>query len=466
MRVMLYAFALAVTTGLAACAYVARDSRPHESDAELLHSAVHQLSSVMVYDIFSPPQASRVYAYATVAAYEALRPAHPEHRSFAGQLGGLAPLPRPLPNVEYSYPLASVHAFMSVARQLTFSRARMDSLRSAMDERMRAGLSADVYQRSIAYGDTVARHVLAWAAQDRFLQTRGYPKYTVMRSMPGRWVPTPPAYMDAIEANWRALRPFVMDSSSQFRPPTPPPFDTSTHSAFFAAVKEVHDVSTHLTDEQRAIAAFWDCNPYVMHVQGHAMFATKKITPGGHWMGIVAIASRDANADMMRSAEAYARTAVAIADAFISAWDEKYRSNVARPETMINAYLDERWEPFLQTPPFPEYPSGHSVISNAAAVVLTQIYGSPFPFVDSSEVEFGLPARSFPSFEAAAAEAAISRLYAGIHFRPAIENGAAEGKAVGALVVQRVVTSDRAAGSPSRAVAADAAREAAATSLH
>jgi hypothetical protein len=439
--------AAGAVAAIAGCALVARDSRTRQPDAELLHAAMHQLSGVMVYDIFSPPQASRVYAYASVAAYEALRPGHPGYRSFAGQLAGLSPLPTPDPTLEYSLPLASVHAFMTVGRQLTFSRARMDSLRSAMDERLRGGLAAPVYDRSIAYGDTIAKQVLAWSSRDRFLQTRGYPKYTVTAS-PGRWVPTPPGYMDAVEANWAVLRPFVMDSSSQFRPKAPPPFDTAQGSAFIAMVKEVLDVTTHLTDDQRAMAAFWDCNPYVMHVQGHAMFATKKITPGGHWMGIVAIASRNADADLMRSSEAYARTAIAMADAFIGTWDEKYRSNLARPETMINAYLDERWEPVLQTPPFPEYPSGHSVVSTAAATVLAELYGSPFAFVDSSEVEFGLPARTYPSFEAAAAEAAISRLYAGIHFRPAVDEGVVLGRKVGELVASRVVTHEPRASRP------------------
>jgi membrane-associated phospholipid phosphatase len=431
--------ALAAT--MAACAIVARDSRPQAPDAEALHAAMHQLSGVMVYDIFSPPQASRVYAYATVAAYETLRSGHPGYRSLAGQLNGLAPVPAPDPKAEYSLPLASVHAFMSVGRQLTFSRARMDSLRSAMDERFRGVLSPAVYERSVAYGDTVAKHVLAWASKDHFLQTRGYPKYTVSSTL-GRWVPTPPAYMDAVEANWRVLRPFVMDSGSQFVPKAPPAFDTAKSSAYMRMVSEVMETSRHLTDEQRAIAAFWDCNPYVMHVQGHTMFATKKITPGGHWMGIVAIASRNADADIMQSSEAYARTAISMADAFIATWDEKYRSNLARPETMINAYLDEKWEPVLQTPPFPEYPSGHSVVSNAAAAALTQVYGSSAAFVDSSEVEFGLPARRFASFQAAADEAAISRLYAGIHFRPAIEEGALLGRKVGGFVVSRVTTRD------------------------
>jgi hypothetical protein len=209
-----------------------------------------------------------------------------------------------------------------------------------------------------------------------------------------------------------------------------------------ATAREVRDAVKGVSDEQRAIAAFWDCNPYVMNVQGHTMFATKKITPGGHWMSIVGIASREADADLIHSADAYMRTSLALADGFISAWDEKYRSNLVRPETVINAYLDAEWQPLLQTPPFPEYPSGHSVVSTAAATVLTQVYGDDFAFADSSEIRFGLPVRSFKSFSAAAAEAAISRLYAGIHYRPAIEHGAAMGRQVGALVNARVVTRD------------------------
>ncbi|MDB4900151.1 MAG: Phosphatidic acid phosphatase, partial [Gemmatimonadetes bacterium] len=239
---------------------------------------------------------------------------------------------------------------------------------------------------------------------------------------------------------WRALRPFVLDSSSQLRPPAPPAFDSTPGTPFYVAAREVYDVGRQLTPEQRAIAAFWDCNPYVMNVQGHAMFATKKISPGGHWMGIVGLASRRANADLMRSAEAYARASVTMADAFIATWDEKYRSSVVRPETVIGRYIDERWQPLLQTPPFPEYPSGHSVVSTAVATVLAREFGSPFAFADSAEMLFGLPVRTFPSFEAAAAEAAVSRLYGGIHYRPAIEEGVKLGRRVGDVVLARVTT--------------------------
>ncbi|MGZ8455199.1 MAG: vanadium-dependent haloperoxidase [Gemmatirosa sp.] len=425
---------------LAGCTRATASDRPDATDADLLHGAMHQLTSVIVYDIFSPPQASRVYAYASVAAYETLRQGRPEYRSLAGQLQGLTEVPAPTPGVELSLPLAGVHAFMTVGRALTFSRARMDSLRAATDAEFRGrGLSDSVFARSVAYGEQVAKHVLEWSGGDRFKQSRGYPKFSVTAT-PGRWVPTPPAYMDAVEPNWAMLRPFVMDTGSQFRPAPPFPFDSAPESAFMREAREVYEVRKTLTDEQRDITAFWDCNPYVMNVRGHAMFATKKITPGGHWMSIVSIAARKADADAARSAEAYVRTAVALADGFISSWDEKFRSSVIRPESVINTHIDPSWEPLLQTPPFPEYTSGHSVISTAAAVVLTDQFGDRFAFTDSTELEYGLPVRSFTSFEQAASEAAISRLYGGIHYRRAIEEGVKQGRRVGQLVVQRVQT--------------------------
>jgi hypothetical protein len=209
---------------------------------------------------------------------------------------------------------------------------------------------------------------------------------------------------------------------------------------FFTEAEEVYQIRQRLTDEQRTIAAFWSDNPYEMHLRGHAMFARKVVTPGGHWMSIASIAARQTHADVMESTEAYVRTAIAVADGFISCWAEKFRSNLVRPQTVINQYFDATWEPLLQTPPFPEYTSGHSVISSAAATVLTDQFGVRFAFHDSTGVKYGLPVRGFSSFEAAAAEAAMSRLYGGIHYRAAIEEGLRQGREIGEMVVRRVRT--------------------------
>jgi len=244
-----------------------------------------------------------------------------------------------------------------------------------------------------------------------------------------------------VEPNWWMLRPFVLDSAAEVVPPPPVPYDMRKGSPFYRLVMEVYEAGKNLTPEQRWIAGFWDCNPFTVYPEGHFMSSAKKITPGGHWMGITAIAMRQTGADMMRSAEAYARVAIALSDAFVSNWREKYRSVRVRPVTVIQERIDPTWEPLLQTPPFPEYTSGHSVISTAAAEVLTDLLGEEFAFTDDTELPFGIAPRSFRSFREAAAEAAISRLYGGIHYRDAIEDGVVQGRAIGRAVVARVHTS-------------------------
>jgi len=246
--------------------------------------------------------------------------------------------------------------------------------------------------------------------------------------------------MDGIEPHWNKIRTLVLDSASQFAPKKPLPFDLTEGSSFQRQLREVLDVSNNLTDEQIEIAKFWDCNPYITHHRGHAMFATKKITPGGHWIGITAIATRQSKSSFEETINAYANVSIALFDAFISCWDEKWETLVVRPETLINQYYDDEWLPLLQTPPFPEYTSGHSVISRAAAVILTDLFGDNFQFEDTTEVEYGLPIRSFNSFIHASEEAAISRLYGGIHYRMAIDEGVIQGDLVGKFISRKLIT--------------------------
>ena len=302
-------------------------------------------------------------------------------------------------------------------------------------------MPSDVYDRSLAYGEAVAKHILAWADKDNYKQTRTFPKYTITDDAP-RWKPTPPDYMDAVEPHWFKIRPFVLDSAAQFKPVPPTPFNmTDKKSQFYKDALEVYkalDVEETEKNNRIDIAKFWDCNPYVSHHKGHVMFATKKITPGGHWMGITQTACKKANADIMKSSQAYTLCAVSLIDGFISCWDEKYRSEVVRPETVITTYIDQDWAPLLQTPPFPEYTSGHSVISTAAATALASIFGDNFAYTDSVEVAYGMPARSFKSFKEAAAEAALSRLYGGIHYSPACKEGVVQGGKVGEFILGKL----------------------------
>ena len=270
-------------------------------------------------------------------------------------------------------------------------------------------------------------------------QTRTYSKYTIQEE-DQFWKPTPPDYMDGIEPHWNKIRTLVLKSADQFPPVAPLEFDLTKGSEFQKQLMEVYEKGNGIDEESKEIASFWDCNPYVSHHRGHAMFATKKITPGGHWISITGIATRDNKNTFDETINAYTNVSIALFDAFISCWDEKWRSLVVRPETLINQYIDEEWVPLLQTPPFPEYTSGHSVISRAAAVTLTNLYGDNFAFIDTSELEYGLPARNFKSFIHASEEAAISRLYGGIHYMMAIDEGVSQGQKVGEFIINNIQT--------------------------
>jgi hypothetical protein len=425
---------------LISCSSDENEWRAKVDRPDFLHRSVKQVTDVIVHDIFSPPVASRIYAYISVAGYEASIPKDPQYVTLAGQLPGLEPVPQPEDGVEYCYQLAAVQAMLKVGRALVFSEDKMDQFYDKiMKEFKDTDMPGEVFERSVAYGTQVADHIIEWSGKDNYKQSRSFPKYSILDD-PSTWKPTPPAYMDAIEPHWNKMRTMGIDSAGQFKPKPPTPFSTNKESLFYKEAMEVWDMGKNMTQEQREIASFWDCNPFVMNVKGHVMFATKKISPGGHWMNITHVASVKAKADFVRSAEAYARVAIALYDGFISCWDEKYRSKLIRPETYINQYIDEDWVPLLQTPPFPEYSSGHSVISASAAVTLTKLYGENFSFTDSTEIEFGLTSRSFNSFLDASAEAAISRMYGGIHYLPACDNGLEEGKAIGNYILNKIKT--------------------------
>ncbi|NUO01084.1 MAG: vanadium-dependent haloperoxidase [Saprospiraceae bacterium] len=432
---------LIVLAGLLSCQ---RNNPNYEKEAanpEFIHRSMVRLTDVIIYDVFSPPVSSRIYAYATIAGYEALVPGYPENKSLGGQLNGLEALPKPDAGKAYCYPLASVHAFLTVGKALTFSEDSVNVFQEDLYADFEAlNMPDDVYERSMQFGEAVAKHILAWSGKDNYKQTRTFPKFS-LNDEPARWQPTPPGYKEAVEPHWNKIRPFTLDSASQFAPAPPTAFSTDKSSLFYKEAMEVYKALDAADKEERiAIARFWDDNPFISHHVGHVMFATKKASPGGHWTGIGAIAARTANADLMKTTETYLYITLAMADGFISCWDEKYRSNLVRPETYINKYIDENWAPLLQTPPFPEYTSGHSVISSAIATVMTHLYGDQFEYTDTTEEIIGLPARRFKSFVAASKEACISRLYGGIHYMPAIVNGATQGGNVGAHLLERVKT--------------------------
>ncbi|MCK6691476.1 MAG: vanadium-dependent haloperoxidase [Thermoanaerobaculia bacterium] len=433
--------AFAVLLWAPACQQYSKDYQEKAQNPEFLHAGIRRITDIIRHDIFPPPVASRIYAYSSVAAYEALAPGYPEYQSLAGQLTGLKPVPQPEAGKEYCYPLASVTAMLMVGKQLVFSEENIEQLEEKiLDDFKAMNMPPDVYERSMKYGAQVAKHIITWSKSDNYAQTRSAPKFTIDTHEPSRWRPTPPQYADALEPHWGKIRPWVIDSAAQFKSDPPIPFSTQKGSDFYNLAYEVYTIVKNITPEQEATAWYWDDNPFKMEVSGHLMFGKKKIGPGGHWMNIAAHACRKANADMMLSAETYVRTACALADGFIACWYEKFRSNLIRPESYINLYIDADWQPIIQTPPFPEHTSGHSTISAAAAATLTGLFGENFSFTDSTEVEFGIPPRTFNSFAEAAAEVGMSRLYGGIHYRRGNEAGLKCGKEIGNYVLQTVKT--------------------------
>ena len=408
-------------------------------DPELFQAAVQNLSDIIVYDIFSPPVASRVYMYPTIAAYEIMAKAYPgQYNSLSGQLTELEKTPEMPEDVNPH--LAALISYNKVAKTLIFSEDKMEVFQKNQAKKIKAiNVPRKVRKASQLYANKMTDHIIAWAKGDLYNQTRTYSKYTILEE-DKFWKPTPPDYMDGIEPHWNKIRPLVLDSANQFQAKKPLSFDLTKGSPFQNQLQEVYEIGLGLTDEQVEIAKFWDCNPYVTHHRGHAMFATKKITPGGHWIGITGIVTRQAKSNFASVINAYTHVSVALFDAFISCWDEKWKTLIVRPETLINKYYDEEWLPLLQTPPFPEYTSGHSVISRASALVLTELYGNDFAFKDTTEMAYGLPTRNYTSFIHAADEAAISRLYAGIHYMMAIEEGVIQGNKVGNYITQNLKT--------------------------
>ncbi|HET7898605.1 MAG TPA: vanadium-dependent haloperoxidase, partial [Flavisolibacter sp.] len=339
---------------------------------------------------FSPIVASRNYTYANIAAYEVMAAAHPDrYNSLAGQIKGLTTVPKPQGG-PVNYEFASLLSFCTLGESVTFPKGSMDDYIDSLKTLAKThGMPSDEYNNSVAYADTLSKAIIAWSKGDNYLQTRGMPEFSVNMDDPGRWIPTPPAYSQAMEPHWDMIRCLVLDSCRQFVPPLPLKFDmTNKNSDYYKQVMMIKNAVDSLTPEQKHIADFWDDNPFKLNVVGHVMFGTKKFSPPGHWQSIVGIAAKKANADFPTTVYAYTKTSIAMFDAFIHCWEAKYRYSTVRPETVINKFVDPNWQPYLQTPPFPEYTCGHSTCSSAAAEALTSVFGDNFAYTDSSEQEF------------------------------------------------------------------------------
>jgi PAP2 superfamily len=402
-----------------------------------ISKVITQMTDVMIHDVSNPPLAARFFSYTCLAAYEVVALHDTEFPSMHGKLNDFPKIEKPNITGEYDYQLAATLAMYETAKKLQPSGPRLDTLEKKwLDSLKIAGIDPIQLDNSLAYAQAISAQIMPYAKADRYNRISNYPRYTPLGTE-GSWYPTPPGYFAPVEPYFNTIRPFTLDSAAQFKPAPPEPFSVDKKSGFYAQMQEVY--AQDLTAEKQEIAAFWDCNPFALQDNGHLMLGMKKISPGAHWMGIAGIACQQSKSSVAKTIQVYTTLAIGLMDGFYCCWDEKYRSNRIRPETAIRKYIDPKWKPFLQTPPFPEYLSGHSTISSAAATILTHFFGENFAYTDTVEERFGLKKRSFTSFKQAAAEAGISRLYGGIHFMDAIVNGQKQGEKVGELVLEKVL---------------------------
>jgi hypothetical protein len=398
-----------------------------------IDSVIKEMTEIMVHDVTNPPLAARFFAYSLLSGYEIVSQNNPEVIKMKGVLNEYPAVTKPS-FTSYNYQLAALLAIVETASRLQPSGKLLQPLKEKIVKQAEESFDEDVVKGSMQYATDITTQVLKYAREDGYRKFSDYPRYTPLEGE-GHWFPTPPGYIAAIEPYFGKLRTFLLDTGIQFLPAPPIAFNKNKISAFYKLMDTVYQKGIHLSNDEKEIAAFWDCNPFALEDQGHLKVGLKKISPGAHWMGIAGIACAQQRVSFDSSMEIHALLAITMTDAFISCWKEKFLTNRIRPEAAIRLYIDPQWKPFLQTPPFPEYLSGHSVVSGASSVILSHYFGNSFSYTDSVEQAFGLAPRNFQSFRQAAAEAAVSRFYGGIHFPDANINGLKQGEHIGQYIL-------------------------------
>ncbi|RFZ84399.1 phosphatase PAP2 family protein [Mucilaginibacter terrenus] len=432
-------FILMVLVGLSVIINSCGNTANPKLTANDIAKVIDGMTDLMIHDVTNPPLASRFFTYTCLAGYEVVSQNDKKTKSLHGVLNEYPVIDKPARFKEYDYHLSAILAMYETAGKLQPSGTEMIKQEQAfVDSCRNLGFDDAVIDSSKSYAKFISKKILAYAKSDKYNRISNYARYKESAADSG-WHPTPPAYMLPVEPYFNTIRTATLDSASQFLPPPPIPFSTNKGSPFYKFLQLSYQKSGKgLSEKERLTAAFWDCNPFAVESDGHMQIGLKKISPGAHWMGITSIACNKAKADFNKAMQVHTVVAIGLLDGFICCWDDKYRTNRIRPETAIRKYIDPNWKPLLQTPPFPEYISGHSVISAASAVILTHYFGDKFEYIDNVEQKYGLAPRKFTSFTQAANEAAISRFYGGIHFMDAIDNGVIQGRKVGNWVINKI----------------------------
>ncbi len=403
-----------------------------------LNMANTVLLEAVMDDAFTPPVASRMYAYAHLAQYITLQEFYKDSLvNVTKVVNGLNEYQSPN-SLGANPELSALLAFAKTGKKLIYSEHYFESLIDTLKTiAVNKGLSESTITTSEAYADEVSKQLFNWIDADMYTETRTYPRFTSTKQ-PQNWRETPPDYATGLEPHWDKIRTMVIDSANVFDYKPLPEFSTDPKSDFYKMVDEVYQNGLNSNKEKEKIAWFWDCNPIMTVHRGHMVTTIHKFTPPGHWLNIVKQVTEKEASDYKTTTKAYTYTSMAMFDAIIGAWHVKYKTDLVRPITYIQEYINPDWEPVLQTPPFPEYTSGHSATSASAAEVLTHIFGKNYAFTDNTQLRFGLEKRSFKSFREAANQVNLSRFYGGIHYMQGVEEGGRQGTEIAKAILEKL----------------------------
>lgn len=399
--------------------------------------ANRKLLEVAMEDGFSPPQASRVYVYPHIAFYSTLQAFFPD--SLTNLKNAIKHFPDSLKTDSKADPiLTSLLSFCMTAKAVVFSEHLMDDLKNEfIQSAEKNNYSKEKISASIQCAEQNSRVIVQWLKKDNYQNTRTLERYTSSKKE-NEWRETPPDYLQGLEPHWPLLRKFFIDSMPEYSYVKLPDYSDTKSSEFYQIVNDVYLKSQNLTSDEKNIAMFWDDNPNVSSHHAHLSHITHKISPPGHWLNIVSQICKQQNLPITKATKAFTYSALAMYDGVIDCWRLKYQTKIIRPISFIQKHMHADWKPLIQTPPFPEFTSGHSVVSAAAAEVLSHEFGSNFSFVDSTEILFGHPLRSFNNFHDAAMEVSLSRYYGGIHFKHSVLEGNKQGTYIAQYLLQKL----------------------------
>lgn len=401
------------------------------------HSNLTLLETVME-DALSPPVASRAYVYPHIANYITLQQFYPDSLvDLREKLNGLKSLD--IQKNDVAHPeLSALFAFANIAQKVVFSEHYIVELRDSIAAfAIKKNISNQVVDASKEFAKNITDQLSDWIDADNYIHTRTLDRWTSTK-LPHNWRETPPDYETGLEPHWDKIRPLLLDTVGGYIPKKLPEYSVEPDSEFYKMVYQVYKQGLKGTQYHEDTAWFWDCNPIGTVHQGHLVMVIQKFTPPGHWLNIVSQIAEVENSSYINTTKAYTYTAISMFDALIDAWHLKYKHDLVRPITYIQKHIDPHWTPVIQTPPFPEYTSGHSATSASAAGVLKKLFGENYSFTDNTQLRYGYKSRTFNSFKEAARQVDSSRFYGGIHYMIGVDEGSKQGYYVSKNVLEKL----------------------------